>query len=137
MANSESEPWELNNIVWIKYLYLLLFRVWKKIYPIITGKTSNVSPDMVQDLLKLYKGQLVDNLLVYKPYSKESFKKWKEQSGLKELIIDDEMCNFIHLLSKEIVSMIDNWKLLNLVHIILLGFKCRYNMDCGLQFFDV
>lgn len=66
---------------------------------------------MVEDILKLYKQQLINNLLEFKPYTKESFKKWKEESGLKELVVDDEMCNFIHLLSKEIVSKkIDNIK---------------------------
>lgn len=78
--------------------------VWKKIYEVITGKTSNVSENVIEGIFKLYKQQLISNLLEYKPYSKESFKTWKEESGLKELVVDDEMCNFIHLLSKEIVS---------------------------------
>lgn len=85
-------------------ILLFFFRVWKKIYPIITGIKSNVSTDVVDNLLKLYKQQIIENLLKFKPYTKESFKTWKKESGLKELVADDEMCNFIHLLSKEIVS---------------------------------
>lgn len=63
-----------------------------------------MSENVVEGIFKLYKQQLISNLLEYKIYSKESFKKWKAESGLKELVVDDEMCNFIHLLSKEIVS---------------------------------
>ncbi|VEN52986.1 unnamed protein product [Callosobruchus maculatus] len=76
--------------------------VWKKVYPVISGDNSNITDEVIKDLLTSNKEKLIQNLLEYKPYKKESFKTWRNQSGLKDLVSDDELCNFIHLLSREL-----------------------------------
>ncbi|CAG9816450.1 unnamed protein product [Phaedon cochleariae] len=78
------------------------FPVWKRIYSVINGNSENISPNAVEDTLKLCKEQIIEVLLQFKSYSKESFKSWKSESGLKDILSDDEMCNFIHLLSREL-----------------------------------
>ncbi|KAG5880725.1 hypothetical protein JTB14_025565 [Gonioctena quinquepunctata] len=76
--------------------------VWKRIYPIISGGSPNITTGIVDDLLKLCKPKIMKLFLEYKPYTRESFKSWKAQSGLRDLVSDDEMSNFIHMLSREL-----------------------------------
>ncbi|XP_057663220.1 uncharacterized protein LOC130898159 [Diorhabda carinulata] len=76
--------------------------VWKRIFPVIASKNPHVTEDIVDDVLDICKENILDIFLQYEFYSKESFLKWKQNLGVKEIVSDDEMCNFIHNLSKKL-----------------------------------
>lgn len=82
----------------------MCFSVWKKIYHIISGGNTTVTGDIVEEILNLCKNKIVLGFLEYTPYTRKSFQSWKKQSVLKDIVEDDEMCTFLHLLSKELVS---------------------------------
>ncbi|XP_060516036.1 nucleoporin Nup188 [Cylas formicarius] len=76
--------------------------VWKKFYQILSVSHQNVTSDLVEDVLDLCKKKLVSGLLEYKQYTKEGFTEWKELYKKMSISQDDEMCSFIHRLSKEL-----------------------------------
>nr|XP_023016676.1 uncharacterized protein LOC111505996 [Leptinotarsa decemlineata] len=84
-----------------------IYPVWKRIYPVICGKSKNISPATVDEMLKSFKDKAVKGFLEFKPYTKESLEAWKKQEGLKNLTSDEEMCNFMNKLSKELDLDVD------------------------------
>ncbi|KAJ8923660.1 hypothetical protein NQ315_010240 [Exocentrus adspersus] len=76
--------------------------VWKKLYHVISGGNTTVTGDVVEEILRLCKDKIINCFLEYAPYTRKSFKSWKRHLGVKAIVEDDEMCNFIHLLSREL-----------------------------------
>lgn len=55
--------------------------------------------------------RIVPILLDYKVYTKESFETWKSESSGSMVIQDNEMCSFVHRMSKELVGLNAFWSL--------------------------
>lgn len=72
--------------------------VWEKFYQIVSRSNEHVTDEVIDETLDICQKKIVNVLLDYKPYTKESFEKWK-----KEITIgDDEMSYFINRMSKEL-----------------------------------
>ncbi|CAH1255988.1 unnamed protein product [Diabrotica balteata] len=74
--------------------------IWMRVYPIIGPKEQHVSEYVVREVMDICKQNITDVLQIYKPYTRESFIHWKDTYSCKEIVSDDEMCSFIHTLSR-------------------------------------
>ncbi|KAL1493269.1 hypothetical protein ABEB36_011353 [Hypothenemus hampei] len=76
--------------------------VWQKLYQVVTSSNGNIISEVVEQVLSICKNYLIKGFLSFKPYSKEAFDEWRKKSTLTVITEDDEMCSFIHRISKEL-----------------------------------
>ncbi|KAF7287395.1 hypothetical protein GWI33_001374 [Rhynchophorus ferrugineus] len=72
--------------------------VWEKLYQIISGSNEHVLSEVLDDTLDICQQKLLNVLLDFQPYTKESLQQWKK--GIS--VVDDEMSVFINRMSKEL-----------------------------------
>ncbi|RZC36621.1 hypothetical protein BDFB_000244 [Asbolus verrucosus] len=70
---------------------------WKKINQTVSGYSQNVTQDIVSEILKLSKKELVEGFLNYKPYSKKGYDEWIAVANVSNF-----MKEFVHELSQDI-----------------------------------
>ncbi|KAH1022918.1 hypothetical protein HUJ04_012231 [Dendroctonus ponderosae] len=76
--------------------------VWQKLYQIVSGSNQNIIPEVVDKVLEICRENISTVLLSFKVYTKASFEEWKKVSELMSISQDDELCGFIHHMSKEL-----------------------------------
>ncbi|XP_028129306.1 nucleoporin Nup188 isoform X2 [Diabrotica virgifera virgifera] len=74
--------------------------IWMRVYPIIGPKEQHVGEHVVKEVMDICKKHITDVLQMYRPYTREAFILWRDTCYCKEIVEDDEMCNFVHTLSR-------------------------------------
>ncbi|XP_063929352.1 nucleoporin Nup188 [Zophobas morio] len=70
---------------------------WKKIHQTVSGYSNNITEDIVAEILKLSKNELLEGLLTYKSYTRQGYDDWIANSN-----VSSYMKEFVHDLSQDL-----------------------------------